>query len=212
MFEKYFWMTPYAYCANNPVKYVDPSGKIIRFAKGTTKEQKQQFYQAVRHLDAHNCGGRYGQLKNSRNVYTIAFTDNINEVSFNSSNNTITWAPTLGLETDNNVILSPTTILNHEMTHATHYDDAINAYYDNYYRGKEEAIKKYEAYLKSLLIDDSNPYESKEEQSVIQGIEQRTAKLLGEIEEGQVTRTNHNGTSVRVDNPTSNKKINNDDL
>jgi RHS repeat-associated protein len=27
MFEKYFWVTPYAYCANNPVKYVDPSGK-----------------------------------------------------------------------------------------------------------------------------------------------------------------------------------------
>ena len=26
MFEKYFWMTPYAYCANNPVKYVDPTG------------------------------------------------------------------------------------------------------------------------------------------------------------------------------------------
>ena len=26
MFEKYFWTTPYAYCANNPVKYVDPSG------------------------------------------------------------------------------------------------------------------------------------------------------------------------------------------
>ncbi|MBQ4477539.1 MAG: RHS repeat-associated core domain-containing protein, partial [Bacteroidales bacterium] len=29
MFEKYFWMTPYAYCANNPVKYVDPSGEEI---------------------------------------------------------------------------------------------------------------------------------------------------------------------------------------
>ncbi len=27
MFEKYFWMSPYAYCANNPVKYVDPTGK-----------------------------------------------------------------------------------------------------------------------------------------------------------------------------------------
>ena len=26
MFEKYFWMSPYAYCANNPVKYVDPTG------------------------------------------------------------------------------------------------------------------------------------------------------------------------------------------
>ncbi len=32
MFEKYFWMTPYAYCANNPVKYVDPSGEILDIA------------------------------------------------------------------------------------------------------------------------------------------------------------------------------------
>ena len=29
MFEKYFWMTPYAYCANNPVKYVDPDGRDV---------------------------------------------------------------------------------------------------------------------------------------------------------------------------------------
>ena len=26
LFEKYFWLSPYAYCANNPVKYVDPTG------------------------------------------------------------------------------------------------------------------------------------------------------------------------------------------
>jgi RHS repeat-associated protein len=26
LFEEYFWMSPYAYCANNPVKYVDPTG------------------------------------------------------------------------------------------------------------------------------------------------------------------------------------------
>ncbi|MBR0073866.1 MAG: RHS repeat-associated core domain-containing protein, partial [Bacteroidales bacterium] len=29
LFEKYPTFTPYAYCANNPVKYVDPSGMII---------------------------------------------------------------------------------------------------------------------------------------------------------------------------------------
>ena len=29
MFEKYFWITPYGYCANNPVKYVDPDGEKI---------------------------------------------------------------------------------------------------------------------------------------------------------------------------------------
>ena len=32
MFEKYSWMSPYAYCANNPVKYVDPSGNDIEAA------------------------------------------------------------------------------------------------------------------------------------------------------------------------------------
>lgn len=31
LFEKYFWMSPYAYCANNPVKYVDPTGCEVEF-------------------------------------------------------------------------------------------------------------------------------------------------------------------------------------
>ena len=30
MFEKYFWMSPYAYCANNPMKYVDPTGREMK--------------------------------------------------------------------------------------------------------------------------------------------------------------------------------------
>ena len=34
LFEKYFWMTPYAYCANNPVKYVDPDGRKIIIKDG----------------------------------------------------------------------------------------------------------------------------------------------------------------------------------
>ncbi len=34
LFEKYFWMSPYAYCANNPVKYVDPSGEEWEDADG----------------------------------------------------------------------------------------------------------------------------------------------------------------------------------
>ena len=34
LFEKYFWMSPYAYCANNPVKYIDPTGMIWEDAEG----------------------------------------------------------------------------------------------------------------------------------------------------------------------------------
>ena len=42
MFEKYFWMTPYAYCANNPVKYVDPDGRTIWVTDGKIKYQYRQ--------------------------------------------------------------------------------------------------------------------------------------------------------------------------
>ena len=47
MFEKYFWMSPYAYCANNPVKYVDPTGcekviSLVMNSENTTKNRKNQ--------------------------------------------------------------------------------------------------------------------------------------------------------------------------
>ncbi len=68
LFEKYFWMTPYAYCANNPVKYVDPDGEEIapiydiegNFL-GTDDEglkgkaiimEKENFIQGMSHADA----------------------------------------------------------------------------------------------------------------------------------------------------------------
>ena len=42
MFEKYFWMTPYAYCANNPVKYVDPDGREIWISAGGMEFQYKE--------------------------------------------------------------------------------------------------------------------------------------------------------------------------
>ena len=47
MFEKYFWMTPYAYCANNPVKYVDPDGKDAIYI--TFPKYKADGYPATGH-------------------------------------------------------------------------------------------------------------------------------------------------------------------
>ncbi len=55
MFEKYFWMTPYAYCANNPVKYVDPSGEdwLEREVDGRTEVFYDRRVSSQSDLDEH---------------------------------------------------------------------------------------------------------------------------------------------------------------
>ncbi|NLJ82885.1 MAG: hypothetical protein GX330_07150 [Bacteroidales bacterium] len=40
IFEKYFWISPYAYCANNPVKYVDPMGMEWEETKDKQKAEE----------------------------------------------------------------------------------------------------------------------------------------------------------------------------
>jgi RHS repeat-associated protein len=47
MFEKYFWMTPYAYCANNPVKYVDPSGEKLEAFDHYSKRQMKNYFKQL---------------------------------------------------------------------------------------------------------------------------------------------------------------------
>ena len=72
MFEKYFWMTPYAYCANNPVKYVDPDGEAW---KPTFNEETGE-YTGYQWIDPKYSYNSDGTLKDGLYEQAIFFSEN----------------------------------------------------------------------------------------------------------------------------------------
>ena len=75
-------------------------------------------------------------------------------------------------------------VLNHEADHAL-----------SYFENPQEHITRGRT--------KDNQYGNKEEKRVITGSEQETAKKLGEIKEGQVTRTDHQGQEYPTKGPTT---------
>ena len=97
-------------------------------------------------------------------------------------------------------MMSPSTVLDHEMDHGCAFDKAKQ----QLDKGNVEAWNEYAATTKPGTSAD---YGKKEEERVITGVEQTTAQALGEVEPGKVTRTDHSGSYVWVNGPTSNKPI-----
>jgi RHS repeat-associated protein len=192
LFEKYPMLSPYCYTANNPVKFVDTDGRKIRFAKGVSSEFKRDFKAAINHLNKHGVGGIAAALEKSNRTYYIAETKG-KDIYFNPSTQTINWNPNLGLETDEGIAISPTTVLNHEMTHALTYNAAMD-------KGKVNE------YIADITKGTDTDYDTRNEKWVITRSEQKTAKALGEIKEGQITRKNHKGKLIETEGPTSNQK------
>ena len=167
---KYPNLSPYAYCAGNPVNLVDPDGRKI--AVGGNVTYKNKVYAAINHMSAYGVGRVIDHLNDSKETYTIV-PDAIN--SYSSKSRTISWNPDyMKLDESGKIMHSPTVSLAHELGHAENHDR------------NEEMFKA-----------DSNKedahYVTVEEKNVIEGIEQDTARALGEISSGEVTRTSHGG-------------------
>ena len=170
--EKYYSVSPYAYCMNNPLRYVDKDGKKVYFAPGVSQEFKNQFSTAVQYLNEKGAAGMLAKLHASDAVYYI--TEGKGS-AFSYKTNTIEWNPEMGLLTTEGVVMSPTSVLNHEVDHALEYDT------------------KKDQFMKDINTPVDN-YDNAEEKRVITGSEQTTAKKLGEVGKDEVTRTDHGGT------------------
>ena len=179
--QKYPNLSPYAYCADNPLKYIDPDGKVIKLANGSSPAFQKQFAAAVKYLNAHHVGGKLAGLQKSETVFYIKEGQSSN---YDFKSRTINWNPTMGVLTNKGVMMSPTTGLNHEADHALQRD------------------QNSDQYKKDIKTPDAQ-YDNKEEKRVITGSEQTTARALGEIKEGEVTREDHGGTPTTTMGPTS---------
>ena len=84
LFEKYFWMSPYTYCANNPVKYVDPTGCKFDpkddedYVKPMEKDIQAKIAERTRMRDKHEEGSdEYNRL----NDHIIELNKALTEIS-----------------------------------------------------------------------------------------------------------------------------------
>ena len=165
----------------------DKSGDTIKFASNSSQKFKDDYNKAVTHLKDHNVGDIITKLEKSSTTIMIKELKTMyNEgASFDFYNNTIIWNPRQGVWTENNIIVSPTLILNHEADHALIFVEDPEEFY-------------------CLLKEEDSQYKTSEEKRVITGSEQRTASALGEIEADNKTRYDHKGKLIEVESPTSN--------
>ena len=188
MAESYLSLTPYGYCAGNPVSFVDQEGKRLFYAEGVSQAFKDAFAATVKYMNTQKTSDNLAKIEKSPVIYTIKETNSDHPVScFNSEEKTIYWSPDQILETKENLWLSPATILDHEAEHAVRYDT-------DYARTDDESIKK--AYLSDRTKGSSNQYDTKEEERVITRREQRTARRHNETRSDQVTRRDHKGRII----------------
>ena len=200
MAGKYHSLTQYNYCGNNPENFVDEEGKKIVFAENASPEFKKAFARTVKYMNSRGTAGNLAVLEASPIIYTIAEASD-GKSRFQRSTKTIYWDYLHIAETSSSMWISPATALDHETEHAKRYDSAVRS------SSKQEKRD----YANKNQKNSDVIFDTIEEKEIITDREQKTARKHHEINNNQVTRTDHgirilNG-STRGLNPNQIEKI-----
>ena len=184
--EKYYSISPYTWCAGNPVRFVDITGSKIEFLENATSAYKNNYDIAYKYLKEHNASYILDELESRETVYYLS--DCNDKPEFDSKNKVIYWNPYIALTTSNGYILTPAELLSHEFDHVLGYDD-----------NPIESIER--------LNSRDLQYDNLDDRRVIEGSEQDVAKKLNRLQEGEKTREDHNGSAVEVSSPDSDDPV-----
>jgi len=212
MFEKYPSISPYTYCANNPILLVDDDGQEIRiyykektgiarlfekpksivYTPGMVYSGGNNFVNnAVKALNYVKQGDQLGIIeKIAKNNKLIKIKETKGNTLYNPFSNTVRFNTKLGLAcVDENLDetggkQSPALGLLHELGHG----------FVDIFKSMSEKL---------FLLGTDDQYDNKEDEFVITQIETPAAKILGEG-----IRENHDGNGFIAKDVTSKEEIN----
>ena len=174
--EKYYSVSPYAYCANNPIMLVDEGGQKIELASNCSPEFIKQYNMAVGYLKNNGAADVYEKLDALPDVVTINEYNGSANYALGSE---IFWNPLSAMFVISNNephLLTPAIRLLHEIGHQ--YQKLSGGEYDT--------------------KDDGTVWQSKEEKRNILEVETPAAIKCGEIPDGTISRDSHSGVGYNT--------------
>ena len=154
MCEKYYDVSPYAYCAGNPVNLIDPDGRIIDLSRMNDEEQ-EHFMSSVNVLRENSVlfNNLYSVLDESDEIYFIQYSEIRGDGIFDDDRRTISFS--------NRCLDIAANVMSEELFHAYQYENR-----DLYEKG--EFNREFEAKVFAVAVCE----ESGNIQSPIGGVDE----------------------------------------
>ena len=185
--SKYPYNSTYAFQENKLGLGVELEGLELVYRKGASPEFKNKFAKTVKFMNSKGTSGKMAKLNKLGRTELVDNTGN--GTFYRRSEGAIYFDPSGGVETHKDHLLSPATLLGHEIDHAVQDKDKST----------------HDKFINDLNTPDKN-YTNKEDRRVITGSEQETALKHGEIKKGEVTREDHGFKKILImPDPTSTK-------